>query len=281
MVEDIFEHIRERIDDETSAILLVGSRVDGTHREDSDIDFVIVRRNQDRPIINQKETFHSHELDLWFYDEEFITGLLERPASNYADLSLQSLVLSFLWSNSLVYRRDEMIDDILLTSKVWTWSEEVRTLLDYDSVPPQDKTLRKYYFENLDLLRIMRMRLDENKTVSHRSKDNKEHLIEQDDEGIHEVYNSVVAAYQSEGISREWTELADARKAIKKERWTLAVASLRDVLRFLVRIDCRLSEYDIVDPMMWTLAENSLSNDLVKTALKIMMKHYPHVLRTS
>ena len=75
-------------------------------------------------------------------------------------------------------------------------------------------------------------------------------------------------AYSELEIKREWTEYKDAKKAITYKEWGVAVASLKDVLKFLIRSVQNLSHIQLLDPVIWRYAEEGKLPTSLRKALE-------------
>jgi hypothetical protein len=124
------------------------------------------------------------------------------------------------------------------------------------------------YKENLQLLDAAKLRLNEGKPVSHRRKDYPELIEEKTEEKARTVLELTENAYLLAGIDRNWTEFDDGRKAIQTGSWGNAVASLKDVLRFLVRYQLSSVPEQLLDPSIWKAIEDMTLSDELKAALE-------------
>jgi hypothetical protein len=71
-------------------------------------------------------------------------------------------------------------------------------------------------------------------------------------------------------FEREWTEVIDAKKAIKNENWTIAFISSKDILYFLLRRTIKPpSSMERRDPSLWEFAEGKIIPVELVRALEI------------
>ncbi|MFV2015137.1 MAG: hypothetical protein ACC656_06915, partial [Candidatus Heimdallarchaeota archaeon] len=150
----------------------------------------------------------------------------------------------------------------------WSWSSEYTEFLEFKEFPPNTPYLLNAYEENLQLIDAAKTRLNEGKPVSHRRKDYPELILEKNEEKARNVLDFTEKAYSISGIDRHWTEFDDGRKAIQTGQWGNAVASLKDVLRFIVRYQLPSVPEQLLDPSIWKAVEEMTLSKELKKALE-------------
>ena len=77
-------------------------------------------------------------------------------------------------------------------------------------------------------------------------------------------------AYTELGLEVSWPELADANKAIDTKEWKIALASIKDVLRFVLRYDLHTTPNQLLDPSIWQDTDEVELTESLEEALKIV-----------
>ena len=281
---DILKSVQmQGLSEDCIAIILAGSRAIGTHRNDSDIDIVLLSNLQSPPITNTKFDSMGFVFDVWTYDYEYFRSTLQQEAQNLNDVDNISLFLSILQGGKLLscsssYKKS--IEMMIQRAQKWKWKENyISDTYFPQSVPPEDAIYQTAYNENNVLLQLIRDHLQSQKLISHRLKDFNQYLIHLDLPDISDIFDIVDQAYHEAGISREWTELVDARKAVARNDDTLAIASLRDVIRFLVRISLENPPDQLLDPSIWHQAEVSDLPPALCQAISTMYSRCPNLIK--
>jgi hypothetical protein len=76
--------------------------------------------------------------------------------------------------------------------------------------------------------------------------------------------------FEEARFEREWTEVIDAKKAMKNEDWTIAFISSKDILYFLLRRAVKPpSSMERRDPSLWEFAETKIIPIELEKALEI------------
>jgi len=109
--------IEDLLDEETLAVLLVGSWADGTAKEFSDIDLVVFRTNQTPFIHNKKYEFQGRILDVWFHDAEYMLKTVNKQIESLSDIYQASLYLSFLQNCKIWYEKEHFIQNRIKLSQ--------------------------------------------------------------------------------------------------------------------------------------------------------------------
>ena len=123
---------------------------------------------------------------------------------------------------------------------------------------------------HLNLLENVKNCIREGRPISHRIKDYPELITDFEEEIAKRLMEITAKAYSDLGIKREWTEYKDAKKALQYQEWGLAVASLKDVLKFLIRSSLESPPNQLLDPNIWCLAEEADLPTNLKRALEFI-----------
>jgi hypothetical protein len=178
------------------------------------------------------------------------------------------MILSFLDNAVVWYEREPFIEELKNKVDNWLWNPEYSKFLEFDKIPPTTPYLLNAYNENVQLLEAAKKRLTEGKPVSHRRKDYPELIENKTEEKARLVLELTENAYLLAGIDRQWTEFDDGRKAIQTGNWGNAVASLKDVLRFLVRYQLASVPEQLLEPSIWKAIEEMTISEELRNALK-------------
>lgn len=256
------------IDDDTLAVLLVGSWARGQGTDVNDIDVIVIKQYQLFAIMDQEHKQEGYTLDVWIHDIDAIKSELEDPASDLNQVNNISMILSFLDSCVVWFEREPIIDDLKTRVSSWSWDPDYHKFLEFNSVEPEADYLKNAYNESLAILEASKKRLDGGKEVSHRRKDYPELVKESSEELAQKVLGLTLTAYEKMGIERHWTEFGDAKKAVSMGNWGNALASLKDVLRFMIRYDLPSVPEQLLDPSIWKTVEDMHISPELAEALK-------------
>ncbi|MHA2304397.1 MAG: nucleotidyltransferase domain-containing protein [Candidatus Hodarchaeales archaeon] len=240
---------------ETLAILLVGSYATGRSRKYSDIDIIIFNKSQIIPVERREVRFQGYNLDIWFYSQSYFEETFQKEATTPNHLGEISLFLGFLREAIIWYQKGIFLDKFIASSQNWEWNPEYYVLLNFPSEKPRCKWAINAFEEHLILVKAAKKRLKENNPISHRLKDYPELISDFKENTARRLMDLTSEVYSELGIGREWTEYKDAKKAIMYREWGLVVASLKDVLKFLIRFVLESSPDQLLDPMIWCSAE--------------------------
>ena len=261
--------IEDLLDEETLAVLLVGSWANGTAKEFSDIDLIVFRSDQTPFIHNKKYEFQGKILDVWFHDAEYMLKVINKQIESLGDIYQASLYISFLQNCKVWFEKEKFIQNKIDLCKNWKWKPEHRLFVKMMGKPPTIPWAKKAYDENLELLARYEYRFDNGLPITHRLKDYPElHPVVEKPKAM-ELYEITMFLYREQRIEREWTELVDANKAIKEKNWSVAFVSLKDVLYFLLRRYTSPPSMELRDPSFWTFIEEKILSAEFIQALEI------------
>ena len=193
---------------------------------------------------------------------------LQKACSDLNQINNTSMVLSFLPDTVIWYEKEPFINNLIEKAKSWTWNADYEKFFDIVSQPPTTPFLRSAYDENINLLNAAKNRLRIGKPISHRRKDYPELISESSENKAKLVLELTEKAYVSLGIERKWTEFDDGRKAVKTGNWGVALASLKDVLRFILRYELPTVPEQLLDPNLWKSVEDMKISDELHSALQ-------------
>jgi len=255
-------------DDDTVSILLVGSWAKGSGTDVNDIDVIVIKQFQLIAIAHQEHKLDNFTLDIWIYDKDAIKEDIYGTACDLNQINNTSMILSFLENAVVWYETEPIVSNLQETVSNWSWSPEYQKFLEFKEQPPSILYLLNSYQENLQLIEAAKTRLNEGKPVSHRRKDYPELILEKSEEKARKVLDLTEKAYLMSGIDRHWTEFDDGRKAIQTGQWGNAVASLKDVLRFIVRYQLPSVPEQLLDPSIWKAVEEMTISEELMEALE-------------
>ncbi len=255
--------LEKLIDDDTLAILLVGAWAKGVGKDINDIDVILIKQFQLIGISHEEHRINEFNLDIWVHDKDAIHEDLYGEAADLNQINNTSMILAFLQDSVVWFEKEPFINELKEKANNWSWSSTYTEYLNFKEDIPSTLFLSQAYDENVMLLEAARKRLLEGKQVSHRRKDYPELIQDKTEDKARKVLELTEKAYLLSGIDRHWTEFDDGRKAILTSEWGKAVASLKDVLRFIVRYQLPSVPEQLLDPSIWkTIEEMTLSEDI-------------------
>ncbi|MHA1778993.1 MAG: nucleotidyltransferase domain-containing protein [Candidatus Heimdallarchaeaceae archaeon] len=245
------------IDTQTLAMLLVGSQARGNAKPFSDIDLLLIKECQSKPIENRKIYFRDKVLDVWIHNSNYVLDTLNKRAKNMNDLLHQSLYLSLFRTSKIWYEKSDLLQEIFKKVECWRWNPEDISFLDLSAPIPTSDWAKKAFNENIKLLELMKEKFKKNAPLFHRLKEYPELNRDVKKEIVEAIFNRILSLYQEFGFEREWTELLNAKKAIREKEWAFAFSSLKDVLYFMLRSRLSGLPKEIKHPSIWAKAETA------------------------
>ncbi|MCG3226929.1 MAG: nucleotidyltransferase domain-containing protein [Candidatus Heimdallarchaeota archaeon] len=261
--------LEDLLDEETLSVMLVGSWADGTAKEFSDIDLVVIRTNQSPFVQNKKYEFQGKILDVWFHDAEYMMKALNKQIESLSDIYQASLYLSFLRKCKVWYEKEQFIQNRIKLCQEWKWQPEHRLFIKMMGKPPKTPWAKNAYEENLQMLALFESQFDNGLPITHRLKDYPELHLPADEAKAKELFHITMKLFEEARFEREWTEVIDAKKAIQNENWTIAFISSKDVLYFLLRRALNPPSMERRDPSLWEFAEDKIIPVELLKALEI------------
>ncbi len=261
------------VDDETVAILLVGAWARGEGTDVNDIDVVVIKQYQLVGISHIEFPGDGFTLDCWIHDKDAMIYELSVEPIDANALTTLSLTLRFLKDAIVWFEKNPFVDELKQRAIEWKWNPELTKLLEFDAPEPESSWAKNAYHENLKFLELAKKRLLEGQPVTHRRKDYPELNQDYDEETAKKLMDMTKAAYNNLGIERDWPEFKDAEKALNHGNWKNTVASLKDVLRFILRYELPSVPDQLLDPKIWHNAEQVHLSEETLTALKIAYEY--------
>jgi predicted nucleotidyltransferase len=245
----------ETFEKDTCAIMLVGSRARGINTEKSDVDILIVEDTNSTQFRNLETKYKEYDLDIWIRSLDSIKTQLSKSITDANQLLNTSLVISLLKDATIWYEKGNCITPLISIAKSWKWSAETEKLLWFEKRQPTTEWALNAYNEDWQLIDLARERIAKNKPISNRRKDYPELLITTNRQEAIEAFEAMQEAYTKLGMKRKWTEFKDAVKAIQNENYAKTIASIKDVLKFIVRIQLSHPPEQLLDPSLWNRCE--------------------------
>ena len=273
LVDKVREYsLKELVTPNTRSILLVGSAVYKRETEFNDIDILILQDNQNQPIQNKEIPFNSTVLDIWTHDIDYFRSTINMVANDLNEVENISLYISLL-SNAVVWYDDGSTINLYIDRvKNWKWKKEYTKFLNIKVKQPVFLWAKQAVKEDLILLDKIKENLKKGKPISHRRKDYPGLIIPANKDQVKLAAESIKDIFQSMGIKREWTEWKDTKKYIQKNDWDKALASIKDVLRFIARNMIKNTPEQILDPNIWFFAEEQLTEQKLLEVVSIVFK---------
>jgi predicted nucleotidyltransferase len=267
-MEKIKEMLISQKDEDTIGILLVGSWARGEGTDRHDIDIIKVKHNQLVGIQNEEYKGDDYTLDIWVHDIDNMKSELSGDVHDANQLTNTSLIISFLNDAEIWFEEGTTISELKEQVAKWNWSEGVENVLNFTPEEPEGEWLKNAYNESLELLNQAKQRIQANQPASHRRKDYPELLKNIDEKNAKVAYEKTMKAYEKLGIERNWTEFRDTRVALEQGEYGKAVASIKDILRFMVRYELPSAPDQLLDPALWKSVEVMKISDELVDALK-------------
>jgi len=238
-----------RKQDDVEAVLLGGSVASGNIHPESDIDIVVIKK-QDKPQIRRKQsTIEDIEIDLWEHSTYYYERLFKQDWKP-DEMFLYSLFLNILQTCEILYDKNSKFIKYRKMAIQWKWSESCKDYIQnkYDSTTLKMENLHpsgleaSLYQKKLLLLETCLMLLEQGMPVSNRNMDlYKKHVeLSQSNkfediwglpslENLSELVEQGIAFFYSDIRNRElFTELNDARKHIENGEFFLSLISLQN-----------------------------------------------------
>ena len=235
--------------DDTNAVLLLGSVSTGNIHPESDLDIVVIK-NQEKPLIQRKQsTIDEIEIDLWEHSTYYYERLFKQDWKP-DEMFLYSLFLNILQTCDILYDKNSKFIEYQKMALRWEWSESCKDFIQskYDNTTLKMENLHpsgleaSLYQKKLLLLETCLMLFEQGMPVSNRNKDLYKRHVELSKsnnfediwgipsvENLSELVEQGIAFFYSEIRNRElFTELYDARKHIENGEFFLSLISLQN-----------------------------------------------------
>jgi hypothetical protein len=142
------------IDDDTLALLLVGSWARGIETDPNDIDLLVIKQFQLVGIVHHEHKQAEFTLDGWVHDKDALQSELFEPAEDLNKLNNISMIVTALKDAVIWYEKEPFITEYIEKAKNWSWNPEYTKFLQFESEPPSSDWARQAYQENLQLLDV-------------------------------------------------------------------------------------------------------------------------------
>lgn len=269
VLEEVKQYIIDNmVDEDTTSISIIGSWGKGVGKDPFDIDVLVVKKFQLTEMYNQTIEETNFHLDVWIYDHDSLQESLEQPIIDINQINRISLTILGLSSADVIYMKDDTIKQKIEKAKNWNWDHNLKDLLKFELSSNGDGWIKNAISEDLRYLNAAITRLGEGKPVTHRKKDYPEIMEQGDEIRATKLMELTLMAYNSMNVDIKWTELRDAQRSLDLGDWNNCLASLKDILRFLLRYDLPSTPQQLMDPNLWlSVTEMQISTNL-RTALE-------------
>jgi predicted nucleotidyltransferase len=254
------------VDEDTQSVLLTGSWARGDGTDVNDIDIIIIKQFQLIDMHNYNEEKRHYTLDVWQYDKESFMKFLTTTPDDLNQIHKISLIIKGLVDSTIIYDKENFIGQYISIAQNWSWNPDSINLMNFQSEEPVKEWAKRAYLENLKYLELAKKCIETGKPISHRRKDFPKMLVNADETKVMAIMYLIQESYDLLGIEVKWPELEDAKKAINTEEWKSALASQKDVLRYILRYDLPTTPNQLLDPSIWQDTDQvNLTDSLEKT----------------
>ncbi|MCY3414675.1 MAG: hypothetical protein INQ03_23700 [Candidatus Heimdallarchaeota archaeon] len=251
----LLEHV---LDDDTGAILIIGSWAKGDHSDPMDIDVMIVKKYQLTEMYNHEYNANSFQIDAYVYDQDTLLSELQGSPNNIDEINNVSMALLGLKNSLIIYQKEDLADKLIAMANSWSWKQELIDYLNPKIDMPDSGWRKKAVEEDLILFEEARKRLLQGQPITSRKKDYVVLLQDYSEQYALDLMDLVDVAYKELAIEIMWTEFKDAKTSLSAGNWSKTVASLKDVLRYLLRYNLPTAPLHLLDPNLW-ISEMSIS----------------------
>ncbi len=274
VLEEVKKYIHEKlIDEDTSAVLLIGSWATGNYSDPFDIDIMLIKKAQLSEMYRMDVPTDNFQLDVYVYDHNSLYNDLNGEQDSLNHINNISLALLGLCTAEVLYDHDQTINQLIELAKNWNWNSSSENYLNFEVNLSEIEWIKNAMNEDIRALELAKERFKSGKAITTRKKDYPELLIDVDEEKSRNLMALVEKAYASLGLTIQWSELNDARKSLANSEWNKAFASMKDVLRYMLRYALPSVPEQILDPNLWNSTSiNNISEEL-KIALKTAFKY--------
>ena len=256
-MDDVKNWFLTNLEQDTLAVMLVGSRARGTSADRSDFDIIVIKESQSSGPRNVEKKYKEYDLDIWIHGLEHMSAQLSNKITNSNQLLNCSLIISFLKEAVIWYERFPVVTPLIALARDWKWELGMEEILSFEKISPTSDWALKGYNEDWALIELAKKRIVANKPISNRRKDYPELLAPTSKQQAVEACEVMQEAYDQLGEKRKWTEFKDAFKAIRNRNYAKALASAKDVLRFVIRCQLSVPPVQLLDPLLWKQAEEA------------------------
>ncbi|MHA1912198.1 MAG: hypothetical protein ACTSYA_10930 [Candidatus Kariarchaeaceae archaeon] len=245
------------LDFATLSIMQVGSSVYKEDHEINDVDILIIKDGMEVNYTREKHELINVTVDALIIDSNHFVELMESPPTDFQTIRDLSLFLVCLRKGRIWYQRYLFLEGYVKLAKNWQWDPNLKKLLNFKLKEPKKEWAKNAYFEHLQILEIIKRRLDTGEPISHRRKEMPDVWVQVDEIKARSLFEKTKIVYEKMAISNEWTEWGDAKKAIELEDWIKAFYSMKDVLRWILRKVISNPPSELFDPTLWSIADKT------------------------
>lgn len=239
------------VDEDTQSVILTGSWARGDGTDVNDIDIIIIKQFQLVDIHNYHIEKRHFTLDIWQYDKDSFINFLTTIPEELNQIHKISLILKGLVDSTIIYDKEDFIGLYSSIAQNWSWNADSINLMNFPSEEPIKEWAKRAYHENLRYLELAKTNIATGQAISHRRKDFPDMLVNADETKVMAIMYLIQESYDQLGIEVKWPELEDAKKAINMKEWKSALASQKDVLRYILRYDLPTTPNQLLDPSIW------------------------------
>ncbi|NHJ49590.1 MAG: hypothetical protein FK733_17505 [Asgard group archaeon] len=261
--------IENLVDNKTIVIIITGSAIQKPIEECNDIDIFIIKDEAKKNFYRSEEYYENYLLDLNYLTIDELNQKLKIKATDFWEMNWTSVYLELIRTGMIWYQRDSDFEHFLELGRNWQWDESCFEFIDFkDHQEPEKVWLKKAYYEHLELLAVIKKRLEKGEPISYRRKDLPEMRKKADKQKAKKIYESFIAVYNKLSLQEDWEEVVYARKAMQKQDWDSVVLNVKDGTRWLILPYIREEKIDILDPKLWKILENKKITDEITAVIK-------------
>lgn len=264
ILDDVKVYINDNlVDEDTTAVLLIGSWANGNYSDPFDIDLMVIKKAQLTEMYRQDIPTDTFQLDVYIYDQDALYSDLDGKQESLNHINNISLALLGLVTAQILYDKEGTVSSKIDIAKEWSWDSSSLSYLDIPVENSEDGWIKNAIDEDMKLLEIAKQRFADGQPITTRKKDYPSLLVDVDEAKAKLLMDQLNIAYTKLGVGIEWSELNDAKKSLACAEWKKAFASMKDVLRYMLRYELPSVPEQILDPNLWNSPSmHSISNEL-------------------
>jgi hypothetical protein len=261
--------IANLVDNKTIAIIITGSAIQKPIEECNDIDIFIVKDEAKKNFYRSEEYYENYLLDLNYLTIDELNQKLKSKLTDFWEMNWTSVYLELIKNGVIWYQRGSDFEHFLELARNWQWDESCYECIDFkDHQEPEETWFKKAYHEHLELLAVIKKRMEKGKPISYRRKDLPEMRKKADEQKAKKIFKSFISVYNKLSVEEDWEEVVYARKALQKQDWDSVVLNIKDGTRWLITPYIRGEKIDILDPKLWKILENNKITDEITVVIK-------------
>ncbi|NHJ48286.1 MAG: hypothetical protein FK733_10920 [Asgard group archaeon] len=261
--------IENLVDKKTVAIMLAGSAIQKPIEECNDVDIFIIKDEAKENFYRSEEKYENILLDLNYLTIDELNQKLKMKVSDFWEMNWTSVYLELIKNGIIWYQRGKDFEQFLDLVRNWQWDESCFDFLDFkDHQEPKKIWLKKAYQEHLELLIVIKKRIQKGAPISYRRKDLPEMRKNVEKKKAKLIFETFIAVYNKLSVEEEWEEVVYAKKALQKQDWDSIVLNIKDGTRWLIIPYIREEKIDILDPKIWKIIEKKQIQEEITIAIK-------------